>query len=59
MTTRLLTAQEVLERAPISKSSLYALIRQGEIPHVKVAGRILIPESWLDDLIASAYEVSA
>jgi len=54
MPVALNTVQQTLQRVPISKSALYSLVRQGQVPSVTVAGRILIPETWIEQLVAQA-----
>ena len=54
--TRLLTVRQTLALVPISKSAMYAGIKEGEIPAVQVAGRWLIPETWIEGLLTSAHE---
>ena len=42
---------------PVSKNSMYAAIREGQIPHVRIGKRILIPDDALDQMArALAYE---
>jgi predicted DNA-binding transcriptional regulator AlpA len=53
---RLFTVPETMQRVPLSKSSMYRGIRTGEIPSITVAGRILIPEAWVDGLILAAID---
>ena len=54
----LLTVPQVLQILPIGKSTLYALIDNGEIPAVRVGantgrrGRILIHRDDLDEYVA-------
>jgi hypothetical protein len=35
---------------------MYRGVRTGEIPSIMVAGRILIPEAWVDGLIVTAID---
>jgi excisionase family DNA binding protein len=41
------TVPEVLERLPVSKSTLYALLRRGDLPRVKVGRRTYVPATAL------------
>ncbi|EXJ51496.1 helix-turn-helix domain-containing protein [Microbacterium sp. MRS-1] len=47
-TGRLLTLPESMERLRVSKATLYRLIRDREIPSVKIAARRFIFESDLE-----------
>jgi excisionase family DNA binding protein len=31
----------------ISKGAIYEAVKRGEIPHIKIGGRILVPRTWL------------
>jgi len=31
----------------ISRGAIYQAIKRGEIPHIRVGGRILVPRTWL------------
>ena len=59
MTTEPLTKKrwesvaEVLERLPISKTHLYRLIRNGDIPATKLGRKILIPEGAIEKVMDS------
>jgi excisionase family DNA binding protein len=50
----LLTVEEFRKLVPISKASVYRSIESNEIPSVRVAGRVLIPESYVEKLIEKA-----
>jgi excisionase family DNA binding protein len=41
------TVPEVLERLPVSKSTLYALLRRGDLPRVKIGRRTYVPATAL------------
>jgi len=43
----------------LSRSSTYAAVKRGEIPSVRVGGRVLIPMSRLHDLIDPPAEKAA
>jgi hypothetical protein len=36
----------------ISLNGLYAAIRRGDVPHIRLGSKILIPRSWLMDKLA-------
>ena len=38
----------------ISRSSVYLMIKKGEIPTVRIGERILIPASWVEQFVANA-----
>jgi len=42
------TVKEVAAILGVSKSLIYSAVQRGEIPHRKVASRILIPASFVD-----------
>jgi len=46
------SVDEAAEVLGISRASAYEAIRKGEIPHIKIGKRILIPRVMLDDLLA-------
>jgi excisionase family DNA binding protein len=41
------TVPEVLERLPVSKSTLYTLLRRGDLPRIKVGHRTYVPATAL------------
>lgn len=43
---------EVATVLNMSRTGVYGLIKRGEIPHIKVGQRILIPLQYLNDLDA-------
>lgn len=49
------TIKEASEMLGISKSRLYEMVQFGEIPYMKIGGKILLPkkefESWLQSKI--------
>jgi excisionase family DNA binding protein len=51
---RLLTVNDFRKQVPISRASVYRGIESGEIPSVRVAGRVLIPESYVRHLMEQA-----
>jgi excisionase family DNA binding protein len=61
MSARFLTKAEVADELNISDAQLYALIRRGEIRHIKVGGRGVqrIERSELELYIQRAYEETA
>ncbi len=48
------SVDEAAELLGISRASAYEAIRRGEIPHIKIGKRILIPRVALDDLLRVA-----
>lgn len=50
----LYTVEEVLECnggvLPLSKSAVYKLIRQKEIPSIRIGKRVFIPGKYFDDM---------
>ena len=49
-----LTVSETASLLGLSRNSAYQGVLTGEIPHVKVGKRILIPRKALEELLASA-----
>ncbi len=49
-----LTCDEVAEILKISRPQAYLGIKRGEIPHIRVGRRILIPKAALEKLLATA-----
>ena len=41
---------------PFSKNSMYAAIRDGSIPHIRIGKRILIPDDALDQMLEKEKE---
>ena len=44
------SVDEAAEILGISRASAYEAVRKGEIPHIKIGKRILIPRSFLESL---------
>jgi excisionase family DNA binding protein len=40
-------AHKFLGRNTISRGALYAAIKRGEVPHLRLGNRILIPLAWI------------
>ena len=38
----------------ISRCSVYAMIKKGDIPTVRIGERILIPASWVEQFVTNA-----
>ncbi len=51
------SVDEAAELLGISRTLAYEAIRKGEIPHIKIGKRILIPRKALDDLLRAAKEL--
>ena len=48
---RLYSVSEVLELIPVSKASLYAAIRRGEIPSASVGRRVFVPDWAIEKIM--------
>lgn len=48
--TKWLTVSQVANLMPISIQSVYRAIRKGDIPSIRIGGRILVPRAALDRL---------
>ena len=48
------SVDEAAEVLGISRASAYEAVRKGEIPHIKIGKRILIPRSFLESLTKEA-----
>ncbi len=48
------TVTEVAKILGIGRNTAYEVCRNGEIPTIRVGGRILIPRAVIDDLLESA-----
>ncbi len=51
---RTYTVPEVAEILGIGRNTAYEVCRKGEIPTIRIGGRILIPRDVVDDLLGSA-----
>lgn len=51
--TRLLDMDTVHKRVSLSKPTLYGLVRDGQLPAVRINGRLLIRETDLADFIVA------
>ena len=38
---------------PVSKNSLYTAINSGQVPHIRIGRRILVPADALDQMLAA------
>ncbi len=52
-TPMLLTAEDVAERTNLGRSTIYALLKSGELKSVKVGRARRIPAAALDEFIAN------
>ena len=52
--TAFLSAADVARETGISRSTIYRLIERQEIPAVKVGKSVLVPRTWLTDLVNQA-----
>lgn len=48
------TVSEVAKILGIGRNTAYEVCRNGEIPTIKIGGRILIPRSAIDELLDGA-----
>jgi excisionase family DNA binding protein len=51
---RTYTVEEVATILGIGRNTAYEVCRNGEIPTIRVGGRILIPRDAIEELLASA-----
>jgi excisionase family DNA binding protein len=51
-----LTVEEAAEILGISRPTAYQGIQSGEIPHIRIGRRILVPRAALEKLLANAGE---
>ena len=51
-----LTVEEAAEALGISRPTAYEAIQTGEIPHIRIGRRILVPRAALEKLLANAGE---
>ncbi|MBM4463463.1 MAG: helix-turn-helix domain-containing protein [Chloroflexi bacterium] len=49
-----LNMREVARVLGLSKSSVFAAVHRGEIPHIRVGKRILIPKAALERMLSEA-----
>lgn len=54
-----LTVEQAAEYLGISRGSAYAAVRTGEIPHVRIGSRILVPRAALEHLLQPAMSQQA
>lgn len=54
--SQLLSIPEVCERLRISRSHLYDLFAEGELPWVRIGRRRCVPEQALDDYVSERLE---
>ena len=48
-----LSVREALELVPLGRTAFYDAVRRGEIPSVRVGGRVLIPRAALERMFGS------
>ena len=48
------TVEEAAQTLGISRALAYEAVRRGEIPHIRIGKRILVPRTALDRLLAAA-----
>lgn len=51
MDKKLLTPDEFIAQVPVGESTLYRYIRTGQVPSVKICGRVFIPTSYLEEVL--------
>lgn len=54
MEKKFLTPDEFIAQVPVGKSTLYRYIRAGQVPSVKICGRVFIPASYLEAVLRKA-----
>ncbi len=47
------TVPQALRRVPLSRNKFYQAVRAGEIPSVRIGGRILIPRRQFDAMFGA------
>lgn len=50
--TKLFTIKEALKIVPLSRSGMWQAIKRGEVPSVRVGGRVFIPAYWVNRITA-------
>jgi predicted DNA-binding transcriptional regulator AlpA len=50
--TKLFTIKEALKIVPLSRSGMWLAIKRGEVPSVRVGGRVFIPAYWVNKITA-------
>lgn len=50
----LATVDEVREVLPIGRDAVYAAVRSGELPSIRIGRRVLVPRAGLERLIEEA-----
>lgn len=50
------TVNEVADLIGVSSTTIYTMVRQDEIPHKKVRGRILFHRGTIENWLSSDYE---
>ena len=50
--TKLLTIKEALKIVPLSRSGMWQAIKRGEVPSVRIGGRVFIPAYWVNEITA-------
>jgi excisionase family DNA binding protein len=48
-----LTVEEAAKICGLSRGSAYTAVRKGQLPHVRIGARILIPRAALEALLAA------
>lgn len=51
MSEHLLDVNEALKKVPVSRATLYRVIKRGQLRHIRIQSRILIRQGWLGQLI--------
>ncbi len=52
--TRLISVNQAADRLGVVPLTVYRAMKRGELPWVKLGSRKLVPEAYIDQLIASA-----
>jgi excisionase family DNA binding protein len=48
-----LTVEETAKRLGIGRNQAYEAIHRGEIPHIRIGRRLLVPEAALDRMVGA------
>lgn len=52
-----LSKAQVAERLTLSPDTVDVLLRRGDLPHIRVGSRVIVPESAVDELLLSGREI--
>ncbi|MDR3562099.1 MAG: hypothetical protein P4N59_11785 [Negativicutes bacterium] len=52
MNKKLYEIDEILEIIPMSRAGIYLAVKKGNVPSVRVGGRVFIPAWYVDKLVS-------